>query len=67
MKIARTLLLAPFCCAAAFGLHGPKTGRSLTKNVFTGVKPQPPMVQALDLQGRPVSTVVSSAMLRVWA
>jgi hypothetical protein len=64
MKIVRTLILAPFCCAAAFGLHGPATTTSLKKNVFSGLKTQSPMVQAIDIHGgaRQVTNMVSWRM-----
>jgi hypothetical protein len=58
MKVASaTLLLATFCCASAFGLHGPATAG--IKNVGISAY-QKPMVQAMDVQGNRLSSSTSN-------
>jgi hypothetical protein len=55
MKVASaTLVLATFCCASAFGLHGPaKT--TVRKNVGISANHKSSMVQPIDIQGNRLS------------
>ena len=59
MKIvSSTLVLATFCCASAFGLHGTGT-TSAVKTLGAFAKSRQPMVQAVDIHGQRASTMVS--------
>jgi hypothetical protein len=59
MKILSTVFLAHLLCASAFGLHGVSTSSATKKMGFARSRSESPMVQAVDVQGRPLT--VSSA------
>lgn len=66
MKVASaTLVLATFCCASAFGLHGPTKTSVLRKVGIAGTNKA--MVQPIDIQGNRLSNsnVVSKTAMVV--
>jgi hypothetical protein len=58
MKVATsTIVLATFCCTAAFGLNGAATKSGIAKKIGFAVPNRKPMVQAIDVQGQRISMV----------
>jgi len=50
--VSTTLVLATFCCASAFGLHGARTSTVAKKSLAFVSGKKPAMVQAVDPQGQ---------------
>ncbi|GAX10120.1 hypothetical protein FisN_3Lh310 [Fistulifera solaris] len=61
MKILSTLFLAHLLCASAFGLHGVSTSSATKKMGFARSRSESPMVQAVDVQGRPLTQLKETA------
>jgi hypothetical protein len=57
MKVATTtIVLATFCCTAAFGLNG-ATKSGIAKQIGFAPAGRKPMVQPIDVQGQRISMV----------
>jgi hypothetical protein len=57
MKVAKTtIVLATFCCTAAFGLNG-ATKSGMAKKIGFAASSRKPMVQPVDVQGQRLSMV----------
>jgi hypothetical protein len=62
MKVATTtIVLATFCCTAAFGLNG-ATKSGIAKKVGFAAPNRKPMVQAIDVQGQRISMVRAASI-----
>ncbi|GAX16208.1 hypothetical protein FisN_3Hh310 [Fistulifera solaris] len=61
MKILSTVFLAHLLCASAFGLHGVSTSSATKKMGFARSRSESPMVQAVDVQGRPLTQLKEAA------
>jgi hypothetical protein len=58
MKVAKTtIVLATFCCTAAFGLNGGATKSGMAKKIGFAAASRKPMVQPVDVQGQRLSMV----------
>lgn len=63
MKVATAFIVAMLSCASAFGLNGSaRTASSIMRKVGTATNK--PMVQAIDIQGNRLATMVSDSIGR---